>query len=213
MIQTLKRILFWLVVCISILVCIYLNWRFVSYLSKDNIYISIKDTPISKVWLIFGTSRINNLGGLNIFFTSRIKQAIALYKAGKIEYLLISWDNSRKEYDEPTAFRDELVRRWFPAHRIMLDYGWLDTWDSITRANHIFWLSGMTLITQKMQIERALIACRYWNLTCIGSPAKDVSFTIAPRIYIREYWARLKLWFDILTPQSTIGWKKEKTIR
>jgi vancomycin permeability regulator SanA len=67
------------------------------------------------------------------------------------------------------------------------------------------------LISQQFQVERGLIACRYFDMNCHGITTENISFTIAPKIYVREYGARIKLWYDILNPQPSLGGKKEKT--
>lgn len=54
------------------------------------------------------------------------------------------------------------------------------------------------------------MACRYRDIDCDGSPTDSISFRIAPRVYLREYGARLKLRYDMLTPQPDIGGDPEQ---
>ena len=61
-----------------------------------------------------------------------------LYQAGKIEYILVSGDNRRSDYDEPSDMRDALIKRGIPSENIILDYAGLSTWDSVARAQTIF---------------------------------------------------------------------------
>lgn len=68
---------------------------------------------------------------------ARLDIAAELYHAGKVRALLLSGDNSRKDYDEPTVMRDYLIAKGVPAGKIVLDYAGFDTWDSCVRAKEI----------------------------------------------------------------------------
>ena len=48
----------------------------------------------------------------------RVLFAADLYKAGKVKYLLVSGDNRRPDYDEPTAMRAGLIARGVPEKAI-----------------------------------------------------------------------------------------------
>lgn len=196
-----------------VIFCVVANTRVINYITQNHISKDIASTPSHTIGLIFGTSRTNNRGTTNLFFLYRIQQAVSLYKAWKIQYLLVSGDNREKYYDEPHDFKEELVKRGIPTERIVLDYGWLSTWDSIARAKTLFAVPDLLLISQSFQIQRGLIACRYRDIACDGSAARDISFRIAPRVYLREYGAKLKLRYDMLTPAPEIGWTPEVTPR
>jgi SanA protein len=74
----------------------------------------------------------------NLYYSHRIDAAEKLFKSGKIEFILISGDNSREEYDEPTDMKNDLVERGVPENKIYLDYAGFRTLDSVIRANAIF---------------------------------------------------------------------------
>ena len=54
------------------------------------------------VGLLLGTAPRGKYGE-NLYFKYRIEAAAELYHAGKIRKILVSGDNSRKDYDEPAA--------------------------------------------------------------------------------------------------------------
>ncbi|MGW2147887.1 SanA/YdcF family protein [Nonomuraea bangladeshensis] len=68
----------------------------------------------------------------------RLDIAAELYHSGKVRALLLSGDNSREEYDEPTAMRDYLRAEGVPDAAMVLDYAGFDTWDSCVRARQVF---------------------------------------------------------------------------
>jgi SanA protein len=171
----------------------------------------IWDLPNRKVGIVFGTSQKLCNGRQNLYFTYRIQAAVALRKAQKIDYLLVSGDNGSKSYDEPTAFKNALLDFGIPADRIVLDYAWFSTLDSILRADRIFSVAHTTLITQPDQAKRALLICQYYQMDCIAYPAKDVPLRSAPRIVIREWFAKVKVVLDLylLNTQPIYAWIQE----
>ena len=102
----------------------------------------------NKVGLVLGTAKVLQNGRLNLYFKYRIEATVALYKEGKIEFVLVSGDNSVKGYDEPTDFKDELVKRGIPPEKIFLDYAGFRTLDSVIRAKEIFGQEQITIISQ-----------------------------------------------------------------
>lgn len=149
-----KKILLVIAIVLLLMIVSIVNSRLIDHVTSHQLYSQADSTPKHTVGLVFGTSRINNLGTLNRFFIYRIKQAVALYKAGKIDYILVSGDNTSKSYDEPSDFKEELVRRGIPSDRIVLDYAGLSTWDSVARAKIIFDVPDLLLISQDFQIQR-----------------------------------------------------------
>ena len=72
------------------------------YNAEGKTFSEIKNIPKNKVGIVLGASKFTNGNRINLYYKYRLEAAEALYKAGKIEYILISGDNSRKDYDEPS---------------------------------------------------------------------------------------------------------------
>jgi vancomycin permeability regulator SanA len=98
----------------------------------------------------------------------RLDIAAELYRAGKVRALLLSGDNSRVDYDEPTAMRDHLLARGVPASAMVLDYAGFDTWDSCVRARQVFGARKLTVVTQLFHLPRAVTLCRTAGLEAFG---------------------------------------------
>ncbi|WP_206184592.1 SanA/YdcF family protein [Thermoactinospora rubra] len=98
----------------------------------------------------------------------RLDIAAELYHAGKVRALLLSGDNSRKNYDEPTAMRDYLRGRGVPDRVMVLDYAGFDTWDSCVRARQVFGADRVTVVTQVFHLPRAVALCRTAGLETFG---------------------------------------------
>ena len=75
--------------------------------TKNFVSYDIQKLPNEKVGLLLGTSKILKSGWKNLYFFNRIDAAEQLYKSGKIKYILISGDNSTKDYSEPEDMQTE----------------------------------------------------------------------------------------------------------
>ena len=121
---------------------------------------------------------------------------MALYQAGKISYIVVSGDNSRKTYDEPTQMKADLVLGGVPEEVIFLDYAGFRTWDSVVRIKEIFSQDDFTIISQRFHNERAVYLARRYGLNAVAFNAKDVGKF---KTNFREKLARVKVFVDLLT--------------
>lgn len=151
----------------------------------------------NKVGLVLGTSKYLKNGTVNLYFKYRIDATVALYKNNKIECILISGDNSKEDYNEPTDFKNELINKGIPENKIFLDYAGFRTLDSVVRAKLVFGLNNFTLISQQFHNERALYLARKNGINAIAYNAKDVPNKYGIKVKIREYVARTKVFIDI----------------
>ncbi len=152
----------------------------------------------NKVGLVLGTSKFLRGGGVNLYFQYRIDAAVELYQKGKINFILVSGDNGSKYYDEPTAFKKELIKNGIPKNRIFLDYAGFRTLDSVIRAKEVFGQSNITIISQKFHNERAIYIAEKHGISAIGFNAKDVTAKYGLKTRIREYFAKTKAFLDII---------------
>ena len=166
--------------------------------AENRIYSSIEKIPSNKVGLVLGTSKYLKNGQVNLYFIYRIQAAVDLFNAGKIDYILISGDNGSKNYDEPTDFKNELIKKGIPADNIFLDYAGFRTLDSVVRTKEIFGQNSFTIISQKFHNERAVFLAKYFGIEAIAYNAKDVKGVFSLRVKIREYLARSKAVLDII---------------
>jgi vancomycin permeability regulator SanA len=135
------------------------------------------DVPRTEVAVVFGAGLWD--GEPSPYLAHRLDAAAGLYRAGRIEVVLVTGDNSREEYDEPDAMRAYLVRHGVPDGRIVSDYAGFDTWDSCVRAKRIFGVDRAVLISQGFHIRRAVALCQEAGVTSYGvgvDEAHDVTW-------------------------------------
>jgi SanA protein len=167
--------------------------------AKPRLYADAGTIPHHKAGLLLGTNKVLKNGWVNLYFRYRIEAAVALYKAGKIDYIIVSGDNGRDNYNEPQDMIDELVRNGIPANRIYPDYAGFRTLDSVVRCKEIFGQDSITIISQQFHNERALYLAQKNGIYAIGFNARDVAAYGGFKTKLREVFARVKLFVDLFT--------------
>jgi SanA protein len=125
--------------------------------AKGKVFSDIDSIEYNKVGLLLGTTPQARIGRItNAFFTYRIDAAEELYKAGKIEKILISGDeNSLDGVNETECMRDSLVARGIPANDIILDGKGYRTLNSIINANKVYGLRKFIIISQELKMRNS----------------------------------------------------------
>jgi len=190
------------IVAVACLVIMLVSDQIVANNAKGKVFSDIDSIRYNKVGLLLGTTPQARLTRItNYFFIYRIDAADQLYKAGKIEKILISGDeNSLDGVNEPECMRDSLVARGVPASAIILDGKGYRTINSIVNANKVFGLKSFTIISQKFHNERAIYQAEHLGLDVEDIQAYNAEMPKARRAFlttIREYFARVKLFMDL----------------
>ena len=169
------------------------TYHWVSFKTRHFIFDDVSTISKNKVGLILGTGKYTADGNVNLFFKYRIDAAVKLFKAGKIKYILVSGDNSQKDYNEPSDFKNDLIKEGIPEDKIFLDYAGFRTLDSVVRAKEIFGQTSITIISQKFHNQRAIYIANHFDINAVGFNAKD-----AYTSHFREYLARPKASLDLI---------------
>lgn len=179
---------------------LFIAWANYSIKTRSNSYISYKteDLPAAKTALLLGTSKSLNNGFPNAYFYNRIFAAVELYKTGKIQYIIVSGDNSRKDYNEPEDMQIALMEHGIPKDRIFLDFAGFRTLDSVVRAKEIFGQTKLIIVSQKFHNERAVFLARQNGMEAFGFNAEDVNKYAGFKTNMREYLAKAKAYWDLI---------------
>lgn len=166
--------------------------------SEKLLFSKTSETPKKRVGIILGTVKYLSNNQVNLYYKYRLQAAVELYKAQKISYILVSGDNSAKDYDEPTSFKEDLITLGVPSEKIYLDYAGFRTLDSMVRAKEIFGIKDCIIISQKFHNQRAIFLAKRNGIKAIGYSAKDVPKPYGLKTQIREKFARAKVFIDLL---------------
>jgi len=172
--------------------------------AEGKVFSDIDSIKYNKVGLLLGTTPQARFDRItNYFFIYRIDAAKQLYKAGKIEKILISGDeHSLDGVNETECMRDSLVARGVPANAIILDGKGYRTICSVLNANKVYGLKSFTIISQKFHNERAIYQAEHLGLDVENIQAYNAKEPKSRRAYlttIREYFARVKMFIDIIS--------------
>ncbi|MEU3951187.1 ElyC/SanA/YdcF family protein [Streptomyces achromogenes] len=158
-----QRRLLWAVMAGCVLALLPATWLRLS--TADRLR-TTADVPRTEVAVVFGAGLWD--GEPSPYLAHRLDAAVTLYRAGRIEVVLVTGDNSREDYDEPDAMRAYLTDHGVPDRRIVSDYAGFDTWDSCVRARRIFGVDRAVLISQDFHIRRAVALCEAAGVDSYG---------------------------------------------
>jgi len=157
----------------------------------------VNDLPRVHVGLVLGCSRRTRDGRLNLFFQRRIEAAAELFRAGQVQFLLLSGDNSTVGYDEPSDMRRALIEAGVPPARLLLDHAGFRTLDSVVRAKEVFGLREVIVVSQHFHNERAVYLARASGMQAFAFDARDVGGREGWWMEVREGFSRLCALLDV----------------
>ena len=168
--------------------------------------------PPAPVALVLGAQVYPN-GTPSAFLAGRLDLAKRLYDAGLVEVVLVSGDNAAREYNEPDAMRAYLVDAGVPADKVVADYAGFDTYDSCSRAQRIFGVDRLTVVTQGYHLPRAVATCRALGLDANGVGDDAFRGTEAwRRGALRDQVACVKTVLDLVTGRDPVLGARETSV-
>ena len=169
--------------------------------SKENV-------PARRVAIVFG-AEVKKDGTPSVILRDRVETAVALYKSGKVEKLLMSGDNRFVDYNEPESMRQYALSLGIPDSDIVLDYAGRRTYDTCYRAKEIFGVSSAILVTQRFHLPRALFLCNTLGVDTVGIEAENYYYLKRSRLFwnVRELLASVQSMLDVylLKPLPVLG--------
>ena len=127
----------------------------------------------------------------------RLDAGIALYEAGIVPKLLLSGDHGQIEYNEIGVMYNYCLRAGVPEDDIFLDHAGFSTYDSMYRAQSIFCVERMIIVTQTYHEFRALYIARSLGIDCVGVSADQRRYFGSIYREAREVLARDKDFFKV----------------
>ncbi|MHC5139231.1 MAG: SanA/YdcF family protein [Planctomycetota bacterium] len=174
---------------------------YVGSFSKGRIYRDVSGIPHRHAAVVLGCSKTVQ-GRPNLYYLYRIDAAVQLWKADKVDAILVSGDNSRADYDEPSAMKADLIKNGVPEQYITIDYAGFRTLDSVVRAEQVFGLTEYVIVSQPFHCRRAIYLASKQGQSVIGYCAADVDGSSGVKVRLREVLARIKAVLDVITFKS-----------
>jgi SanA protein len=169
-------------------------------------YTEVDESPPEPVAIVFGAGYWPG-GYLSDALADRMDTAIDLYRAGKVNKLLLTGDNRTADYNEPAMMAAYAQERGVPREDLVLDYAGRRTYDSCYRAREIFGVEGALLVTQAFHLPRALYTCNRLGIESAGVVADRHQYVYARWYQVREVAALARAWLDLslLKPVPVLG--------
>jgi SanA protein len=147
--------------------------------------------PAVDVALVLGTAPIGPEGGPNRYFVYRLDAVAALWKQGKVKYIIVSGSG-----EEPAAMRAGLIERGVPREAIYADPAGYRTWDSVLRARDVYGQKRLVIVSQRFHLDRALFIARHEGIAAVGLAARDVDTPYSIFTELRRYPSALRAYCD-----------------
>ena len=192
-----KIAVIFLTIGVVVLVVLLAADIYVGSFSSGRLYDRAEEVPHRRAALVLGCSRETD-GQPNLYYRYRLDAAEALWRAGKVDAILVSGDNSRSDYDEPGSMKADLVDRGVPSAYITADFAGFRTLDSVIRAGEVFGLEEYIGVSQPFHCQRAVYLASQKGQSVIGYCAADVGGGSGVRVRVRETLARAAAILDVL---------------
>lgn len=195
---------------------VYVHTRVHSYDSRIITRLDELDTTSwerPRVAIVFGASVYGN-GDLSRILADRVDTAIELYRARKVDRILVSGDNRHPSYNEPKAMQDYLIERAVAPRDVIVDYAGRSTYETCLRAREVFGLQRAVLVSQGYHLPRALYIANQLGLDAVGM-AGDLR--LKPKIdyqSAREWAAEVKAYLNlhVFPPETTPAAEADKRV-
>jgi SanA protein len=166
---------------------------------------NVADVPHEQVAIVPGAG-VNPDGSMSTMLADRVQQADALWRAGKVDRILVSGDHHAWSYDEPDTMRKALVRDGVPGRVIFEDHAGFDTWATMVRARSIFGVKSAVIVTQGFHMPRALYLAEAVGLDATGLTADLHPYGIqGAKSDVREVLSRVKAIADASLDAPAVG--------
>ncbi|MBJ7348738.1 MAG: YdcF family protein [Thermoleophilaceae bacterium] len=164
----------------------------------------VKQLPKAQAAIVLG-ALVEPDGRLSQMLGDRVQRAVELWRAGKVDRIIVSGDHGQWTYDEPDAMRKELQRKGVPAHVIFTDHAGFNTWASMVRAHKVFGVNNVIVITQGFHMPRALYLARRAGLEVHGLTADLHPYgNQGLKSDVREIPARMKAFAQAATGSAVL---------
>ncbi len=134
------------------------------------IYTAVAEVPPTTAAVVLGASVYKN-GTLSPVLKQRADKALELYQLGKVHKILVTGDNSEVSHNEVNPVGKYLESAGVPKQDIFLDHAGFDTYSSMYRAQAVFTIRSMTIVSQPFHLARAVFIARVLGIEAYGAEA------------------------------------------
>lgn len=178
----------------SVCLCVASASAYVESHARGRVF-AVKSAPQAPVALVFGAG-LAAPGEPSPVLAERLATAVALFREGKVQRLLLSGKSSRY-HDEIRAMRRYVLANGVPESAVMGDGQGFTTHDSCVRAHDAFGVDRAILVTQRFHLARALFIAHAVGIDASGVAADSARERPTPsplRELLARPWAVARVW-------------------
>jgi SanA protein len=153
----------------------------------------ISKLPHAQAAIVPG-AQVNPDGTMSSMLADRVHRTVELWRAGKVDRILVSGDHGSWSYDEPDTMREALMRAGVPGRDIFTDHAGFNTRATMVRAKKIFEVQSAIVVTQGFHMDRALYLAKAAGIDQVRGLTSDLHGYGQKKLEsdIREVFARVK---------------------
>ena len=152
--------------------------------------------------LILGSGIRNNYP--TPILKERLDTGIYLYENDIAPKIIMSGDHGQEYYDEVNIMKEYAIEKGVPSEDIFMDHAGFSTYESMYRAQYIFGVQKLVVVSQKYHLYRAIYIGRNLGMDVVGANATKTIMGGHRARLTREVFAQGKDFFKvILRPEPT----------
>ena len=187
--KTAVRIVFFIIIAFALFIALS---NLIVILSANDDKISVEQAAEQKAdcIIVLGCSVYGNTP--SPMLQDRLLKAVELYKAGAAPKILMSGDHEGQYYNEVNTMKNFAIQCGVPSEDIFCDHYGLSTYETMCRANTIFELKKVIVVTQDYHLSRSVYIAQSFGMEAHGVKAEDIEYKNQFQREIREIAARTK---------------------
>ncbi|MCC7522287.1 YdcF family protein [Candidatus Uhrbacteria bacterium] len=172
-------------------VILYVQTKEIGFIKPDAV--SIEEAPYA---IVLGAS-VTESGNASDALMDRILTGVELYRAGKVDKILMTGDDGAFHIDEVRVMARIATELGVPATDLVVDGHGYRTYESCKRAKEVFQIDRAVIVTQRFHLARALYLCRSFGIEIQGLAADRQTYQKIIQFTTRDLLSSFKAWFDI----------------
>ena len=173
---------------------------YILHCARGCVFHQVSDVPAQETLLVLGTDLLRFNGSTNVHFFNRVEGAADLFFSGKAKRLVISGNRDNKGFNEVDGMEKELLAKGIPKDAFILDYDGNSTWKSLQKAENVYHLQNIIIVTDSFHAPRAIYLAHHFGINAVVFCHDQESFGFwYMRYHAREWLARVKAFFEVMT--------------
>ena len=182
------------ILAVLLIIIVVLNRAVVWRAQQSEIYDCNEEINITKKYdciLVLGAA-VRPDGSPSHMLEDRLRGAVALYKAGVSDIVLLSGDDSGDDYDEVSCMERYCLENGVPQEAIVRDDIGFSTSESVYNTVRILGYKNIMVVTQEYHLYRAMYMIKRMGAEADGFGTDYREYFLQFKRDIREYFARCK---------------------